>query len=85
MSFELLNAHEAAEAAALGWALHHVYDLRLGRWSVAVLPARPGIEPLTSAAHAGAFVVGLARSGNALAVKALRLVMASHSPTQGKK
>lgn len=77
---ELLNPKETAIAAAMGWSVRHVYDLRSARWLVLVMPAVLGSAPLPTAESAGIFVINLARQGNALAVKAMRLVMASHAP-----
>ncbi len=66
-----LSTDEAAIAAAQGWSLSHVYDLKSEKWIVQVY-GQPSSE------QAGQFVVGRARAGDALAQKALRLVMASH-------
>ena len=83
---DLLTIEETAEAADQGWLLQHVYDQGLKRWAVMVLPLQFGTAHLPTADAAGAFVVALARQGHTLAIKALRLVMASHAPvTKGKK
>ena len=71
---ELLNVEEAAAAASQGWSLEHIYDLASSRWRVVVY-AMPDCE------KAGQFVVAQARMGNAVALKALRLVQASHQGT----
>ena len=71
---ELLTKEEAAEAAAQGWSLDHVYDLATSRWRVQVY-AMPDCE------KAGQFVVNQARMGSALAIKSLRLIQASHQGT----
>jgi len=64
---DLLTKAEGLEAAAQGWSLENIYELHERRWKTIILPHTHG--PL---------VVTLARAGSALAVKALRLVMASH-------
>lgn len=71
---ELLTKEEAAIAEAQGWSLSHVYDLATSKWRVQVY-ALPCCE------KAGQFVVAQARMGSALAIKALRLVQASHQGT----
>ncbi len=53
----------------------HVYDLTKQRWALQIF----GVP---SAERAGQLVIQLARTGDALAQKALRLIMAEH---QGKK
>ena len=68
---DLMTPEEDKAAAAQGWALCHVYELEAQKWVVRVLPA-----------GAASVVVNLAKEGNSLAVKALRLVM--HGP-EGKK
>lgn len=72
--FDLLTIEEDAAAAAQGWTLNHVYDLEAARWRVMTLGS-PHAEA------AGQFVVNRARMGDALAQKALGLVMNSN---QGK-
>lgn len=71
---ELLTPEEAAQAAAQGWSLSHVYDLASSKWRVMVY-ALPCCE------KAGLFVVNQARMGNPVAIKALRLIQASHQGT----
>ena len=73
--FDLLTEKEDAEAASMGWALQHVYDLETARWRVQVLSLHP-VHP--NAEAAGAHVVGQARVGQPLETKALRLVMGGH-------
>ena len=82
---DLLLADEHALATTQGWCLEHVYDQAPGKWRVMVLPA--AFVPGASAEGAGAFVIGQARAGSALAQKALRIVMASHAagPEKRKK
>jgi hypothetical protein len=70
----LLTVEEDAIAAAQGWSLCHIYDLATEKWRVQVY-ALPNCE------QAGAFVVNQARMGNAICIKALRLVQASHQGT----
>lgn len=72
--FDLLTIEEDAVAAVQGWSLAHVYDLETKRWRIMTLGS-PHAEA------AGQFVVNRARSGDALAQKALGLVMNSN---QGK-
>lgn len=68
---DLLTKEENLVASALGWGLHHVYELEAQRWGIRILPA-----------DRAQVVVNLAKQGNPLATKALRLVM--HG-TEGKK
>ena len=72
---DLLTSEESAVAAAAGWMLCNVFDSKDKRWQVAVLPLVIGQPPLHSADRAGLHVINQARSGNALAIKALQLVM----------
>lgn len=67
----LLSDLEAAQAAAQGWSLGHVYDLDTAQWRVQVLGS-PSAAACTEA------VVGMARMGDPLAQKALSLVMNSN-------
>ncbi len=71
----MLTKDEEARAASQGWSLCHVYDLTKQRWALQIF----GVP---SAERAGQLVIQLARTGDALAQKALRLIMAEH---QGKK
>lgn len=68
---DLLTKDERAAAANLGWDVHHVYELETRKWGIRILPT-------TSLGH----VINLAKLGNPLATKALKLVM--HGP-EGKK
>lgn len=63
-NFDLLTKEEDVAAAAQGWNVYHVYELEAQKWVIRVLPAEvvPG-------------VINLAKQGNPLAIKALRLVM----------
>ena len=78
---ELLSTAEDAEAAALGWLLCHVHDGK--RWAVQVLPLAFS-KAVPCAEMAGAHVVGQARLGHPLSLKALRLLQAGAQP-KGKK
>ena len=80
--FDLLTNQEAAHAAALGWSLCHVYDTDKTRWALEVLPTD---HPATSAVAAQTRVYALARSGNAMAIKSLQLVVRSHQPAPPTK
>lgn len=73
---DLLTIEEAAQAAQQGWLLSHVYDLTLKRWRVMALPIDG-----KSATAIGTALVGQARGGNALAQKALGIVMKSNQGT----
>lgn len=82
---DLLTSEEAATAAQQGWMVKNVYTNPQNRWQVQILPTQ--FDAMFPNADAAAVhVVGLARSGQQVATKALRLVMASHAPpTKGKK
>ena len=82
---ELLTTEEFAAAAAMGWTLCDVYDSDLERWMIVVMPLTIGQQPMANAEQAGSFVINLARQGHALAVKALQIVMAGHTPKESKK
>jgi hypothetical protein len=71
---ELLTKEEDAQALAQGWSLCWVYDLTTTKWAAQVW-AMPSSE------QAGLFVVNRARMGDALCIKALRLIQASHQGT----
>lgn len=64
---DLLTIEEAKEAAALGWGLHHVYDMNTRVWSVRILPTPMALV-----------VVNLARANQPLAQKALRIIKESN-------
>ena len=68
---DLLTVEEDKAAAAQGWVLAHVYDMEVKQWVVRILPATAVPQ-----------VVALAKTGNALALKALRIL--AHGP-EGKK
>ncbi len=61
---DLLTKEESLVASALGWGLHHVYELEAKRWGIRILPA-----------DRAQVVVNLAKQGNPLALKALRLTV----------
>ena len=67
---ELLTQQETMMAAAQGWSLCHVYDLDSNKW-------RLQIWGMPSSEMIGQRVVAMARAGDGLATKALRLVMSS--------
>lgn len=83
--FDLLTIEEDIEAALFGWGVNYVYDLQSRRWTVQILPLT-FLPPTTNADIATSQVVGLARSGHLLAIKALRLVAAAPvAPPKGNK
>ena len=75
--FDLLTTSEAEHAADHGWGLCPVYDLGKTRWALEVLPID---HPNTSAVSAQMAVYSLAQHGDAVAIKALQLVVRSHQP-----
>ena len=70
---ELLNVEESAVAATQGWGLFHVYDLKTSRWKVQALGLQVPAAPET-----GTLIVGLARQGMPVAIRALQLITESH-------
>lgn len=70
--FDLLSAEEDKAAAAQGWGIHHVYELEAQKWVVRVLPV-----------EAAPVVVNLAKAGDRLALKALRIL--THGPQKETK
>lgn len=80
--FDLLTIEEDREAAASGWSLNYVYDARAERWAVQILPLIFA-KPFEHADAMASQVIGLARIGHPLALKALRFVAAP--VTRGKK
>ena len=72
----LLTKEESAIALEHGWTLSDVYDLKLQRWLIVILPAVFGHPPLATAEAAASYVITLAKQGHALSIKALRMVMA---------
>ena len=75
--FDLLTPDENRHAAACGWQLNTVYDMNRKRWALEVMPCD---HPKTSAHHTQVRVVGLARAGDAVAMRALQLVVRSYQP-----
>ena len=75
---DLLTADEDLQAAAQGWGLFDVYDLKTTRWRVMVL-GQPSAEV------ASRRVVEQARQGSGVALKALRLVVKGVVPGKPKK
>ena len=81
----LLTNGEAAEALAHGWKLCDVFDLDLKRWLVLVLPAVIGQSPQYTPAQALKYVIGWAKQGHPLSLKALRLVVNGPAPKPSKR
>lgn len=79
--FDLLTPIEAEQAATQGWELCPVYDLGKARWALEVLPLD---HPASSAVSAQMSVYALAQHGDAVAIKALQLVVRSHQPPAKK-
>jgi hypothetical protein len=75
---DLLTDEETTHAAAQGWLLSWVYDLRTRRLTADILPVTPGQG--TQAAIQ--FVVNKAKQRDAVALRALQLVTSSR---QGSK
>lgn len=65
---DLLTIEEDAEASRQGWGVYYVYDLATNRWCIQFCGS-PNAEKATR------FVVNQAHEGNALARKALQLIM----------
>lgn len=80
--YDLLSPTEVEIARSQGWGLHHVYDSAAKQWVVRIMPAsfNPKISNVETAMQ---HVVGIAKSGDALAIKALRLMV--HGPVPRKK
>lgn len=60
---DLLTVEEDKVAESQGWVLTHVYDMAVNQWVIRILPV--AVVPQ---------VVGRARTNDALALKALRLM-----------
>ena len=73
--YDLLTIEEDKQAAAGGWSLEYVYDTKTSRWVVQILP-RSFMKPFHFADAMAARVVGMARMGDPLSIKALRLMAA---------
>lgn len=76
----MLDAVETQQAAAMGWELREVYDLKTKRMELAVMPL--SLEN-NSAPATFNFVVDLAKRRNAIAIKALSLI-AQYNMSKGK-
>ena len=74
---DLLQTHEAAEAHAQGWLLAQVFDPRSLRLLPQILPVSFG-HPFKHARAATAWVATRARGNDALALKALRIIVQGH-------
>ena len=70
--FDLLSIQEDQHAAAQGWELAYVYDLRRRTMRPQILALRPHFN---NAEQASTFVINEARNRNDLALKAIRLVV----------
>jgi len=70
----MLDSTETASARKQGWLVAEVFDPRTKRLLPQILPVA-FTKPFTTARSAGAWVVSRARQGDALALKALQLVM----------
>ena len=70
---DLLTVEEDKQAAAEGWRVGYVYDLKTDRWTVQIFPLA-FVKPFAFADAMAAHVVGLARMGHPIALKAVRFV-----------
>ena len=75
----MLEPHEAALARRQGWLLAEVYDLRTKRLRPEVLPIA-FTKPFDTARKAVVWVANRAKMGDAVAQKALHLVMQGLKP-----
>lgn len=80
---DLLTNQEATQAADQGWQLCHVFDQDALRWLIEVLPTKN--NPIQSARRVQAIVLELARRKDAVALRAMSLVMGNNIPKKGKK
>lgn len=76
-NFDLLTKHETETARSQGWVLCEVFDLSKKRWNRQVLPVQ-FCKSTPHAAHMTTVVVNRARSGDALALRALQLIAQGH-------
>lgn len=81
--YDLLTTEEDKAAAALGWTVQYVFDLERGRWTVQILP-KDFAPPFDRTDLVTSMVVGMARQGDKLSIKALRLI-AKPLTKKGKK
>jgi hypothetical protein len=80
-----MTPQEYAHAASEGWTICDVYHDTSASWRVQILPTAFG-PSCPNANDAAAYVVAQARTGAAVAIKALQAVMASHQQrNKGKK
>lgn len=80
---DLLTTEDDRAARQQGWFLSYVYDLHRSRWTIAVMASPNG--PFKSAHVAAKLVVEKARGGDALALRALQLVLRGPAPTPRRK
>lgn len=73
----MLDAVEREQAAAMGWELREVFDLKTGRMELAVLPLD---FERADASAAYRYVVTLAKGRHVLAIKALTLMAQYNLP-----
>jgi hypothetical protein len=83
-NLDLLTNDETLQAEKEGWLVGYVYDPRTERCVAQVLPVRFA-KPFATAESTAAYVIQRAKAGNPLALKALQLVMASHTLKTRKK
>lgn len=70
----MLDPHETVLARRQGWLLAEVFDPRTSRVRPEILPIKFD-KPFDSARKAAGWVINQAKGGDALAIKALHLVM----------
>lgn len=75
----MLDAVETQQAAAMGWELREVYDLKTNRMELAVLPL--SLEN-NSAPATYRYVVEMAKRRNAVALRALNLIAQYNLPKE---
>lgn len=80
---DLLTNDEISHAEKQGWQLCHVYDQGTAKWLVEVLPAKG--SAVRSARAVQAVVLNFARNRDAVALRAMSLVMNSHAPQKPKR
>lgn len=82
--YDLFTVEEDKEAAASGWSLNYVYDTKNQRWATQIFPL-VFAKPFECADAMASQVIGLARMGHPLALKALRFVAAPVTKRSKKK
>ena len=80
---DLLTTEESEQAAQQGWQLCYVFDQDRSRWIVEVLPTAE--HRVKSARFMQTVVLNLARSKDPVALRAMALVMKSHTPEKTKR